>query len=214
MSIGGSKDTDREILKHVDDKELLKFCAVNRKTWNDVCDDNFLKRRLSKYPGIEKYKREKETWKQFYLNVVYYIAKLEESNFRYTKGDFRKQYKILRDSHYGELLFQAARAGDESLVKYALDNKFSEDINGALKIAANGGHLDVVKYLVERGANIHLQSEFPLTLALINGHAEVVKYLVSKGADVHIHDNYLLKLARERGQKDIMNYLLVGEKKL
>ena len=214
MSISGLKDTDREILKHVDDKELLKFCMVNRKTWNDVCDDNFLKRRLSKYPDIEKYKRENETWKEFYLNVVYYIAKLEESNFRYTKGDFRKQHKILRDSHYLDLLFEAARAGDESLVKYALDNKFSEDINGALKIAANGGHLDVVKYLVERGANIHLQSEFPLTLALINGHAEVVKYLVSKGADVHIHDNYLLKLARERGQKDIMNYLLVGEKKL
>ena len=210
MSISGIKDIDREILKHVDDKELLKFCMVNRKTWNEVCDDNFLKRRLtSRYPDIEKYKRKNETWKEFYLNVVYYITKLQDRfNFRYTEGDFRNQYKILRDSHYQDILFTASRSGDKSLVKYALDNRYSENINDALRIASKEGHLDVVKYLVERGADIHSQGETPLAAAVVNGQAEVVKYLVSKGADAHVYGNYLIKLARERGQKDIMNYLI------
>ena len=41
MSLSGLKDIDREILKYVDDKELLKICSVDKKTWNEVCDDNF-----------------------------------------------------------------------------------------------------------------------------------------------------------------------------
>jgi hypothetical protein len=63
MSLSGLKDIDREVLKHIGDKELLKICSVDKKTWNEVCDDNFLMRRLTnKYPGIEKYKKEKENW--------------------------------------------------------------------------------------------------------------------------------------------------------
>ena len=59
MSISGIKDIDREVLKYVDDKELLEICTINRKTWNEVCDDNFLRRRItSKYFGIEKYKKD------------------------------------------------------------------------------------------------------------------------------------------------------------
>ena len=63
MSLSGLKDVDREVLKHVDDKELLRVCTIDRNTWNEVCDDNFLRRRLSKYPDIEKYKLENESWK-------------------------------------------------------------------------------------------------------------------------------------------------------
>ena len=55
MSLSGLKDVDREILTHVDDRELLKFCSIDNKTWNSVCDGDFLRRRLTtKYPEIEK----------------------------------------------------------------------------------------------------------------------------------------------------------------
>ena len=67
MSLSGLKDIDREILKYVDDGELLKICSVDKKMWNEVCDDNFLKRRLSQYPGIEKYKGQK-SWKKLSSN--------------------------------------------------------------------------------------------------------------------------------------------------
>ena len=71
MSLSGLKDVDREILKHLDDKELLEICSLDRKTWNEVCDDAFLRRRLlNKYPEIGKYKSEKETWKQFFLRAI------------------------------------------------------------------------------------------------------------------------------------------------
>ena len=86
------KDVDREILKHVEDKDLIKACSIDRKTWNEVCDDDFLRRRLAKYQGIEKYKLRDETWKQFFLRFLYYTAKIWENfKFEYKEGDFEKQ---------------------------------------------------------------------------------------------------------------------------
>ena len=96
MSISGLKDIDREVLKHVDDEKLLKICAINRKTWNEVCDDAFLRRRItSKYSGIEKFKDENESWKQFFLRFIYYTSKMREKGAEYISGDFKKQYDLL-----------------------------------------------------------------------------------------------------------------------
>ena len=69
--LSGLKDVDREILKHVADDELIRVCSTDKKTWNEVCDDNFLRRRLAKYPNIAKYKLSNESWKEFFLRVIY-----------------------------------------------------------------------------------------------------------------------------------------------
>ena len=72
------KDVDREILSYIDDKELLKICSINKKAWNHVCDENFLKRRLSKYPEIEQYKKENESWKRFFSRLICCVSKMEK----------------------------------------------------------------------------------------------------------------------------------------
>ena len=66
MSLSGLKDVDREVLRYVDDRELLRVCSLDRKTWNEVCDDAFLRRRLnSKYPGIENTRRKMKVGNDF-----------------------------------------------------------------------------------------------------------------------------------------------------
>ncbi|OUM61687.1 hypothetical protein PIROE2DRAFT_26240, partial [Piromyces sp. E2] len=55
-----------------------------------------------------------------------------------------------------------------------------------LHAACKNGHIDVVKYLVEQGANIHQENynyDTPLYIACKNGHEDIVKYLVEQGAD-------------------------------
>jgi hypothetical protein len=59
--ISGIRDLDREIFSKVEDNELLKTCLIDKYTWNIVCDDLFLRRRLSKYPEIEQYKKKWES---------------------------------------------------------------------------------------------------------------------------------------------------------
>ena len=238
MSLTSLKDIDREILKHINDEELLRICSIDRKTWNEVCDDNFLRRRLIlKYPGIEKYKRENESWKQFFLRVLYYIGKLDdEFKFKYTSGNFKRQYKILKQNKGDNMLilFAAARKGELPMIKYMeqkgynifmalrlasfyghlnivkyLVEKGANDIlkNDALITASEKGNLDVVKYLVKHGADIHAKEDQALINASYKGHLDVVKYLVENGANVHARGNYPLVLAKEARHSKVVEYL-------
>ena len=96
--LSGLKDIDREILKHIDDGELLNVCSINRKFWYEICDDNFIRRRLMRYPDIEKYRNNNETWKQFFLTVTYYIFRMKENKTEYKGENFKNQYHLSNDT--------------------------------------------------------------------------------------------------------------------
>ncbi|KGO77047.1 NACHT nucleoside triphosphatase [Penicillium italicum] len=57
-----------------------------------------------------------------------------------------------------------------------------------LVAASEGGFLDIVQLLIQKGADISASDSFretPLYVACENGHIEVVRLLLDKGADVH-----------------------------
>ena len=57
----------------------------------------------------------------------------------------------------------------------------------SLRIAATNGYLDVVKYLVSKGANIHAPgNDAALRGAAYNGHLQIVQYLISIGIDTNV----------------------------
>lgn len=210
MSFSGLKDIDREVLKYVSDEELLKICSLDRKTWNEVCDDSFLRRRLSKYPGIEKYKKDNESWKQFFLNMVYYISKMKEIfKFEYTEGDFKKQYELLKKYRGSDLLFESIKQGEISLVKHSLKHEVNIHITDdyALRLAAARGRFKIVKYLVEQGAYIHARNDYALRFASAGGYYKIVKYLAEHGADIHTEDDEALKMAIKFGRSEVVKYL-------
>ena len=60
--------------------------------------------------------------------------------------------------------------------------------NHALGAASCGGHLELVKALVEKGAPLELKNQIgtsPLWLAAGYGHADVLDFLIGAGADVN-----------------------------
>ena len=235
MILSGLKDVDREILKHVDDRELLEICIIDRKTWNEVCDDNFIRRRLEKYPGIRKYKRDNQSWKSFFLEVLYYVSKMkDEYKYDYTSGNFRKQYEILGHGTINYVLMEAARQGEFPLVKFAVENG-SNFFTSAAGHAAEKGHYDIVKYLIEagkitelkyllsraiRGGNVDVvkllfdkgavvdQNNDATIGAILSGHLDILKYLVEHGANPRAQNDYILIAAARIGNLDIINYLL------
>ena len=96
-----------------------------------------------------------------------------------------------------EELFDAARRGDRARVAQLLDA--GVDVNArarydatALFFAADKGHLEVVRLLVERGADVNLLDTFykfrAIDMARMNNHAEVVKYLVEHGSKLAAAD--------------------------
>jgi outer membrane protein assembly factor BamB len=103
-----------------------------------------------------------------------------------------------------EALFAAARSGDVAAVRARLDSGASPNAANrhgttVLMMAADRGHADVVRLLVERGADVNARDRFfgssPLELALSGRHTELALWLLARGAtDV----DALLEAAVER----------------
>jgi len=91
-----------------------------------------------------------------------------------------------------ERLWEAARVGDAAAARSLLDGgadpnaKFRYDQTPLFK-AAERGHTEVVKLLLERGALPNLKDTFygstPITWAAEKGHVEAVRALLEKGAE-------------------------------
>jgi ankyrin repeat protein len=83
-------------------------------------------------------------------------------------------------------------------------------VSEAFYIAARNGHIDVAKFLLDKGADINCRGFFGapgLHWAAINGHKEMVEFLIAHGADIHLLDDEFhstpLGWAREGHQLEI-----------
>ena len=156
----GSKDIDREILKYVKNKELLKVCTVSRKMWYEICDDAFLRRRLNKY---SIFKTTNQSWKRFFLDVTNYIHILKQKyNFTYEEGNFYTQYSLFKEYDINHLLVPATKNKDLSIVKHVIETAeiFSRltDLHKlphatyyrALWTAEEQQNIEIVAYLISK----------------------------------------------------------------
>ena len=110
---------------------------------------------------------------------------------------------ILDYNGYQHLLLIASKQGNLEIVKYLLsDCKFNVECKSKITYnahqtkylvsplwcAAVSGKLEVVKFLVEFGANVNSESDTGSTLvgsACFNSHIDIVKFLVRNGGDIH-----------------------------
>jgi ankyrin repeat protein len=114
---------------------------------------------------------------------------------------------------------EALRDGNVKMVKKYIES--GTDVNEkffaweALQIAANKNQLAVVKYLVEKGADVNYVH--PMTkmsaahMAAYDGYTEVVKYLASKGADLNLKlrgDVSILRAVRDTGNTKMVDLLI------
>ena len=192
----GIKDLDHIILNKLDDKDLVNVCQTNKKA-DEICNDQafWLNRIKTKFPELtmdmlNKYKRGR-TWSDYYIKDLIQIKPRSANN-------------AIVNGAYGERL---------DWIIVGLKN--GADINTYLGnypliIAVDTGNLDIVKYLVEHGADIHIVHDFPLRTASEYGYLDIVKYLVEKGANINDVDMFTkpLSLAGENGHLDVIKYLV------
>jgi ankyrin repeat protein len=119
-------------------------------------------------------------------------------------GDFVEFRKLmlahpeqLRDANgKDEWLYLSAQLGQLEFVRFLVElgigvnEPHDHGPDGAILRAANEGHIEVARWLLDRGATINHTIEgkntcFSLTGAIVGGHLEMVKLLVERGADVN-----------------------------
>jgi ankyrin repeat protein len=126
-------------------------------------------------------------------NIIYYLLEISD------------------DYVYNELLCIASFHGNLKLVKYLIDEKnvdISYNDYTAMCIAADNNQIDVIKYFLERGANIEADNYYMLRTACNEGYFELVKYLIKLGSDIHILEDYPLLCSAHKNHDNIVKYLL------
>ncbi len=76
--------------------------------------------------------------------------------------------------------------------------------------AAYTGHLPIVQYLVERGADVNKPDNrgfTPLMSATLGGHKNIVEFLLNKGANPNTQDDYGYRTIRLTEQPEILKLL-------
>lgn len=73
--------------------------------------------------------------------------------------------------------------------------------------ACKEGRYDIVKLLIEYGADVHARDDGALFGASVNGHIEVVRLLLKNGADIYASNKRALHVAKGNKYKNIVELL-------
>lgn len=217
------KDVDYIIMSEMNDRDLLNFCKTNKYS-SEICRNEIFwkKRTFLNYGEVEK--NPDRTWKDFYINIIYYDNKLKDDDeLKSFGGKFDHGSSLIEVSRKGiknkdlidfyinkvvgkyylyEAMFEAIRINDLELIKYLIEiDKGLNDFNLAMAIAGEEGNLRLVKFFFKKGARNWNRS---LILAARKGQLKTAEYFVNKGA-------YLLTEALDEAlegkEYEMANYL-------
>jgi ankyrin repeat protein len=116
-------------------------------------------------------------------------------------------------------LYYASLCGFSGVASYIICTH-GEDVNALsgyhgtpLRAASYKGHIDVVRVLLDHGANVNTidKKKTPLTSAYGGRHLEIMRLLLEHGADVDAWDDFddpVLNGASQNGQAEVVHLLL------
>jgi len=121
------------------------------------------------------------------------------------------QYKKMAE----DTIFKFIKENSMNNVKLyeAVDSELDDDGNTGLIFAAMHGKKEIVKLLIEKGADVKAKNydgNTALMLAAYNGYKAIVDMLIGAGAEVNMKDNNgwtAIALAKEEGYTEIVDAL-------
>jgi len=129
----------------------------------------------------------------------------------------KNEKKKINAFRYKSPLCYSCYSGNMEMVKLVLKHNF-EDFDEGLIGACTSNKLDIVKLMVEKGANVNtlkINGTAAIHIAAKNGNFEILKFLVKKGADIKIEptkygyrEANTLHFACEGGNIDIVKFLV------
>ena len=120
---------------------------------------------------------------------------------------YSKILKLMIDepTNYNKIMSSAAEGGHMDIVKLMLE-KGANNYNLTMQEAAYGGHMDIVNLMLEKGANNYNSA---MLNSALGGHMDIVKRMLEKGANAY---NSAMGYAAFRGYMDIVTFLKTHQK--
>lgn len=140
------------------------------------------------------------------------------SKYRKTLSDYFWQalggaYKNRTGTEFDNSLHYAALTGKTWRADFLIRErqaKVASSENFALRWAANGGHLEMLRLLIGQGADVNAKEGEALTRALGKGHEAAALLLLDHGADPSLHDCKALHLAHDGGFLPVLKKMLAS----
>ena len=176
MELRDRKDIYLSIAKNADDRTILNMLSVNKKFSDSLFFEQVFK---VKYPYLIRFKPKDQSWKQFYLKMIFYLEELKKRGIPYIPSehyDVKKYYNIITDYEVLNALEglpveenhlpifylfpYAAQNNDFPFVKHVFDNYEIPEIElkRGMIWSVRKGHLDMVKYFVKQGVTTEFKN--------------------------------------------------------
>lgn len=210
------KDVYEYLVGFADDKTVLNMLSVNKKFSDPAFFEKIIEKIVKRrYPLLISFKEENESWKNFYIRMVYYISKLQENyEFPYIPAKTfnpQKFYKEIAEKRPDKIwhvgIQYAAMSGRKDLYDYIIQkigNLVQYKIL-AMNFAARAGHLSLIKYILQDIGDATINLNGVMAWAAKEGHIDIVKFAMEKGADDY---NWSLGEAASSGHLDIVKLMI------
>lgn len=206
MDLTGNKDVDLLILDKLDDRSLFQYCDLGKgdEYVNRICNDEyFWMNRVRKTFG-EVEKTEQRTWKNLYLNLVYY-----NEEYPTPRRIVYPSLTLIDESHkLVPLITKVAANNDVDILNYLMAFKGFNDWGKGLEGAINGRNVNMVKYFLKRIRRPDPRDPTYLLKAIHKGDIDIVNILLPL-FDVDTWNSRTkaaaLTTAAEEGKIDFLN---------
>ncbi|AGF84990.1 repeat protein [Moumouvirus goulette] len=119
-------------------------------------------------------------------------------------------YSIDRGENIDDILDECLRhavLSDLDIVKYLVEIGANINNPNLYEDAIINGCIDIVKYLVQCGVDYHIVGDKIIKATMINGHVNIFEYFMDLDLKINNEKNKFLCLAIRKGNFEIINYL-------
>ena len=192
-------------------EDVYTYCQLNKTTRN-ICQSEFFWPKLlhEQYGDFfivtKPNDRNLVEWYRYLMNFNIFNNEPEVILDLAEKNGLLELKNYIQSSLHVDSLILNKNYGE--LGKTTIDRDILFISVKAWKLLLNDNKYNIISWLLETGANIHVDSDFPLIRATYWGDTDLVKLLLENGANLHADDDGALRWASLNGHTEIIKLLL------
>jgi ankyrin repeat protein len=195
----------------IESDSLVNFFKCSKRIYEKISKNEYFWECKAKkdYPLLVEYKKIKKKWKDLYLEIIYWNSKIKkEFDIPYipTKGYNPKSFYLTNSNEDIDIILNksmanAAKGGHMDIVKLMIE-KGALGFDEAMVGAAEKGQYDMVKFMLEKGATRFGSAMY---FSGTYGHLDIMKLMIEKGAS-----NFFSTMitASSNGQINIVKFII------